>query len=190
MQEWPQRHRITVDRYHLMAEAGVFEHDARVELIEGEIIDMPPIGSRHAGKASRLADFLTAAIGGRAIVRTQWPVRLSEHSEVQPDLAVVKFRDDYYESTHPTADDALLLIEVSDTTLQYDRNVKASLYARCGVPELWIVDLQADVIHVHRSPLDGRYLEVSSLADSAVAAVALLPGVTIEVGALFPPKAS
>jgi Uma2 family endonuclease len=173
-----------------MAEAGVFEHDARVELIEGEIVDMPPIGSRHAGYASRLADILAAAIGGRAIVRTQWPLRLSEHSEVQPDLAVVKFRDDYYVSAHPTADDALLAIEVSDTTLQYDRDVKASLYARFGVPELWIVDLKADVIHVHRSPQDGRYLEVSSFGDSAVAAVALVPGVTVDVGALFAAKAS
>jgi Uma2 family endonuclease len=95
MQEWPRRHRITVDNYHRMAEAGVFEHEARVELIEGEIVDMPPIGSRHAGKASRLADLLGDAIGGRAIVRTRWPLRLSEHSEVQPDIAVVKSRADY-----------------------------------------------------------------------------------------------
>jgi Uma2 family endonuclease len=190
MQEWPRRHRITVNHYYRMAEAGLFEHDARVELIEGEIVDMPPIGSRHAGKASRLANVLTEAIGRRAIVRTQWPVRLSEYSEVQPDISVVKLRDDYYESSHPTPDETLLLVEVSDTTLRYDREVKATLYARCEIPELWIVDLQADAIHVHRAPVGGSYSELFSLASPAVAGIAALPGVAVDLGALFAAKPS
>ena len=185
MQEWPRRHRITVDHYYRMAEAGLFEEDARVELIEGEIVDMPPIGSRHAGKASRVADLLAEDIGGRTIVRTQWPVRLSDDLEVQPDITVVKLRDDYYESRHPTAADVLLLIEVSDATLRHDRDFKARLYARCGIPELWIVDLQADLIHFHGVPVAGRYTAVSSSATPGVVGIAALPGVDFDLGTLF-----
>lgn len=105
MHEWPRRHRITVKHYHRMAEAGLFTQDDRVELIDGEIIDMPPIGSRHAATAAQLADLLSAAIGDRAIVRTQWPVRLGDETEVQPDISVVRPRMDYYRKSHPRAAD-------------------------------------------------------------------------------------
>lgn len=97
---------------------------------------MPPVGSRHAGKVSRLAEKLTAAVGERAIVRVQSPIRLGDDSEVEPDIAVVLRRADYYEGAHPGARDVLLLVEISDSTLLYDRDVKARLYARHGMPEL------------------------------------------------------
>ena len=114
MQEWPRRHRITVEHYYRMAEAGLFAEDARVELIDGEIIDMPPMGSRHAGRLERFGALLSAAVAGRALVRQQLPIRLSNDSEPQPDVAVVTPRDDHYESSHPIALDVLLLVEVSD----------------------------------------------------------------------------
>lgn len=181
MQEWPQRHRITVEHYYRMAEAGLFAEDARVELIDGEIIDMPPMGSRHAGRSSRLADLLSAAVAGRALVRHDKPIRLGSHSEPQPDIAVVKARDDYYESGHPTAADVLLLVEVSDATLRYDRDVKAALYARHGIPELWIVDLPGGQIHFYRSPTDSKYMSVSSAAEPGLIPIASLPGAGVDL---------
>lgn len=167
-----------------MAAAGVFARDDRVELVNGEVIDMPPIGSRHAATAAQLADLLSAAIGDRAMVRTQWPVRLSDDTEVQPDVSVVRARDDYYRTRHPDAADTLLLVEVSDSTLRYDREVKAALYARFGVPELWIVDLRDEQIHFHRSPADGKYTAVTSTRTPAAAAVGSLAGIDVDLSRL------
>lgn len=131
-----QSHLFSVDEYHKMGEAGIWGEDDRVELIEGELIDMPPIGSLHAGKVMRLVSFLTTALSNRAIVSPQNPVRLGEHSEPQPDLTVLRFRDDFYESAHPQPGDVHLLVEVADTTVRYDREVQIPLYARYGIPEV------------------------------------------------------
>ena len=117
MEDWLPRHRITVDEYYRMAEVGLLAADARVELIEGEILDMPPIGSRHAGVVSLLDRLLSRAAGDEAIVRVQLPLRLTNASEPQPDLALVKPRSDYYSTRHPTAADTLLVVEVSQTTV-------------------------------------------------------------------------
>lgn len=185
MQEWPRRHRITVEHYHRMAEAGLFARDERVELINGEIIDMPPIGSRHAATAAQLADLLTAAVGDRVMVRTQWPVRLGSDSEVQPDISVVRAREDYYRTGHPSAADVLLLVEVSDSTLRFDREVKVSLYARCGVPELWVVDLQNEKIHFHRTPAGGKYATLSSAEAPGETAIRSLPGISVNLSKLI-----
>lgn len=125
-----------------MAEVGLLAPDARVELIEGEIIDMPPIGPDHGSVADRLNHLLVPAVGQRAIVRVQGAVRLSRMSEPQPDTALLVPRKDYYRAAHPTGDNTFLVIEVSDSTLRYDRNVKVPLYARHAVPEVWIADLQ------------------------------------------------
>ena len=124
MEDWPRRHRITVDEYHRMAEVGLLAPDARVELIEGAIIDMPPIGSRHASFVDRLTELLFVAVAGRAMLRCQGPVQLGDRSEPQPDLALFVRRKDFYEHRHPAAADTLLLVEVSETTLRYDRHTK------------------------------------------------------------------
>ena len=184
MQEWPRRHRITVEHYYRMAEAGLFSQDDRVELVNGEIIDMPPIGSRHAGTAAKLADLLSAAIGDRAMVRTQWPVRLGDDTEVQPDLSVVRPREDYYRTAHPRAADVLLLVEISDSTLRYDREVKVALYARSGIPEVWIVDLQGEQVHFHRTPAEGRYAAQSSTGAPGEAPIGSLAGVSVDLSRL------
>jgi Uma2 family endonuclease len=155
MQEWPRRHRITVDHYYRMADVGLFAPDERVELINGEIIDMPPMGSRHASKLQQLATALTLSIGARAILRQQLPLRLSEDSEPMPDITVVSPRADQYSESHPGAADALLVVEVSESTLRYDRDVKVPMYAACGVPEVWIIDLKANRLRAYRSPRDG-----------------------------------
>lgn len=161
-QQWLPRHRLTVQEYYRMAEVGLLAPDARVELIEGEIIDMAPIGSRHAATVNRLARLLNAAVNDLAVVSVQAPIRLGERSEPQPDLALLKPRADFYAQSHPTPADVLLVIEVSDTTLRYDRSVKVPLYARHGVPEVWVIDLEGNLIHFFRSPSGEAYADVSS----------------------------
>ena len=174
VQEWPRRHRITVEHFYRMAEAGLFAPDERVELVNGEIIDMPPMGSRHASSLEQLASALGVALGSRAIVRQQLPLRLNEDSEPQPDIAVVASRSDRYRSSHPGPGDALLVVEVSVSTLRYDREVKVPLYARHGVPEVWIVDLKADKIHAYSAPRDGVYtaIETAEFGERSLVAVA------------------
>jgi Uma2 family endonuclease len=179
------RHRLTVDDYHRMGEAGILKPDARVELIEGEIIDMAPIGSRHAYVIAALTKRLMSAVGIHAEIRCQLPVRLDNHSEPEPDLAVVKPRGRHYESAHPTPSDVLLLIEISDSTLAFDRSVKLPLYAKHGVQEVWLVDLSANQIHAHRDPRDGIYEKASLLDTSSRAAMPPLHGVTVDLRGMF-----
>lgn len=154
------RYRFSVEDYHRMAEAGIFTEDDRVELIEGEVLPMSPIGSRHAACVEKLADSLKQHFNGRAMVRTQNPILLSDHSEPEPDLCVVRPRDDYYASGKPTAADTLLVIEVADATLEYDRQIKLPLYARHGIAEAWLVDLVTNRVEVHRQPTRDGYEQV------------------------------
>ena len=148
------RRRFTVHDYHRMGEAGILHEDDRVELIEGEIVEMAAIGTRHFTCVNGLTRLLVREAGDAAIVSVQNPVRLDEHTEPQPDLTVLRVRD--YRESLPTPEDVLLLIEVSDTTLAYDRGVKLPLYARAGIREVWIVDLPGEVIERHTDPsVDG-----------------------------------
>jgi Uma2 family endonuclease len=181
MSDWIPRHRISVDEYYKMAEAGLLAPDARVELIEGEIIDMPPIGSTHAGTVLLLTRRLSHAVGDFAYVSAQSPVRLSDFSEPQPDLVLLKPRSDFYRTGHPTAGDTLLLIEVSATTLRYDLHVKVPLYARHEVPEVWVVDLEGVKLHVFRSPKSGEYTEVTSSDKPGILTPHALDGVHIDM---------
>lgn len=152
-----ERHLFTVEDYYRMASAGILLEDDRVELIEGEIIDMSPIGSHHGGAVKSLIRFLTKHLGDRFIIAVQDPVRLSDLSEPQPDIAVLEPRADFYRSAHPTARDVLLLIEVSDTTLDYDRKTKLPLYAQSQIKEVWIVDLNHEAIEIYTEPANATY---------------------------------
>lgn len=151
------RHRFTVDDYYRMGEAGVLGEDDRVELIDGEIIDLSPVGSRHAACVKRLNHLLASRLGAGVITGAQDPVRLSDLSEPQPDVSVLRRRDDFYAAGHPAADDVLLLIEVADTSLAFDRDVKAPLYARAGVCEVWVVDLDGETVDVFHDPAQTGY---------------------------------
>jgi Uma2 family endonuclease len=154
-----QRHRFTVDEYYRMAEAGILNQDSRVELIEGVVVDMPPIGPGHSGTVSRTAATFFRRFEGAAQVWVQNPVRLEPYNEPQPDVALLRPRDDFYTSAHPTPVDILLLVEVADSTLAADRSVKVPLYARCGVVETWLIDLQHAAVHIYRDPSpDGYHL--------------------------------
>jgi Uma2 family endonuclease len=185
LENWPRRHRLTVDEYYRMAEVGLLAPDVRVELIEGEIIDMPPIGMPHGSAVDRLAQMLIRAVGDRAIVRVQGAVRLSRFSQPQPDFALLAPSVNFYADRHPTAADTLLIIEVSDTTLRYDSKIKASLYARHGVPEYWIVDLEEGELHFFRVPSPDGYADVSSVSSSGPVSIAALPGVSIDLAVML-----
>ena len=148
---------FTVADYHRMAETGVLRPDARVELLDGQVIEMSPIGSRHAGTVIRVERAFGRAAGVLATVSTQNPVVLDEHSEPQPDVAVLKPRPDDYTSRHPRPADVLLLVEVADTGLEKDREVKIPLYALSGIPEVWLVDLEAGVVEIYREPGEEGY---------------------------------
>ncbi len=148
---------ITVAQYYQMAADGVLHADDRVELIEGSLHWMSPIGSPHSACVKRLTAIFNQRLAQQVIVGTQDPVRLDDLSEPQPDVSLARWRDDYYESAHPTPADVLLLIEVADSTLIEDRRVKAPLYARHGIPELWIVNLSQSTVEVYTQPQNGRY---------------------------------
>jgi Uma2 family endonuclease len=155
----PQRHAVSAQEYLRMAEASVFAPDARLELIEGEIVEMAPIGSRHAGAVKTLNRLLVQRAGDRAVVSVQDPVVVADRSVPQPDLALLNPRDDDYSSSHPSAADVLLAIEVADTTLAFDVGTKVPLYARCGIPEVWVVDLSDRTIRIYREPSARGYRE-------------------------------
>jgi Uma2 family endonuclease len=176
---------ITVDEYYNLEQAGLLEPDARVELIEGEVVHMPPMGSPHGSAVEFLDHLLDRTIADRARVRCQLPLRLDNLSEPVPDVAVVKPRADRYKASHPTAADALLIVEVSRSTLRYDINVKLPLYARHGVPEVWIVDLKNNLFRTYRSPSDGRYQDAASTPNPAKTLVPGVPGVTVDLSELL-----
>jgi Uma2 family endonuclease len=168
-----------------MGEAGILAQGDRVELIEGQLIAMSPIGSEHSGTVNALNHCLVQAIGQRGVVAVQNPVQLDDLSEPQPDFAVLKPREDYYRRATPRPNEVLLIIEVADSSLAYDRNVKRSLYARHGIPEFWIVNLAAGEIEVCRAPEGERYASVSRVGREGVLEPVLLPGVAIPVAALL-----
>lgn len=156
----PTRLRISIDRYQKMVESGVLTKDDRVELIEGEIVDMAPIGRNHFAITARLQDFFASTLGQRAIVAIGAPLNLGDFSEPQPDLALLKRRGDFYRAKLPEADDALLVVEVADSSLAYDLDAKARLYARYGVAEYWVIDVNGRRVIVHRAPEHERFSEV------------------------------
>jgi Uma2 family endonuclease len=155
----PTRLLFTVSDYYRMAEAGIFNQDSRVELIEGEVVTMSPIGSRHAACVERIGALLKALLPAGTMARTQNPVRLSNYSEPQPDVSVVEARADFYDAAHPGHENVLFCVEVADASLMYDRNTKLPLYARSGIGEVWLVDLVANVIDVHSSPAAGIFTQ-------------------------------
>jgi Uma2 family endonuclease len=186
MENKPQDRRIiTVEDYHRMAEEGLLNEDSRVELIEGEIIDMAPIGISHNCAVDRLNERLVEAVARRASVRVQGSFRLSNITEPQPDLILLKRRDDFYAHKFAAGDDTLLVVEVSDTTLRYDRNVKVPLYAKYGIPEVWIVDLENSRLHFFRSLTGGSYTSASATAEPALTGLPGLDGMRVDLSGLL-----
>ena len=176
----PTRTRFTVEQFHEMGRAGILSADCRVELIEGELIDMAPIGSLHASVVAALSTLFARQVGDEVVVWTQNPISLPPEDEPLPDIALLRQSSDRYRGSLPVANDVLLLIEVADTTLQHDRATKLALYARHGVREVWIVNLVDRVVEVYREPSNSAYrVKLERNAADVVAPVALP---TVEVG--------
>jgi len=169
-----------------MGEVGILAPDARVELIDGELIDMPPIGPRHAAIVDTLARLLVRAAGDWGIVRTQGPIALGPHSEPLPDLALLKPQAQRYFDAHPRPADVLLVIEVADSSLRFDRDVKTPLYAEHGVPEVWVIAVEDRRLTRYRDPQRGAYTRVDEPDLRSPLEVTALPTVVVDVNALFP----
>jgi Uma2 family endonuclease len=181
----PTRRRLDTDVYYKMAEAGILTDPRHVELIDGEIIDMAAIGSPHAAVTNRLGRLFARALRDEAaLVNVQSPLRLDRYNEPQPDVMLLRSRDDDYRGSHPSAADVLLLVEVSETSLAYDRGIKLALYAKFEVPEVWIIDLSGSAIEIYREPKDGAYVLRERLTEGLLAP-ALVLGVTIDVTGLL-----
>ena len=181
----PVRHRFDVDDYYRMAETGILRREDRVELIDGEIIDMPAIGSPHAGITNRLNRlFGRAAADGLVLVAVQNPLWLDNFDEPEPDLMLLRPRADDYRTSHPSAADVLLLVEVSDSSLNYDRGTKLALYTGFGVPEVWIIDIAGAAVEVYRQSKESA-LTSHERRTSGPLSPGLVPGVVIDVAALF-----
>jgi Uma2 family endonuclease len=170
-----RKKRFTVDEYEQMGRAGIFGEDDRVELIDGGIVEMTPIGSQHAGCVTRITNLFARRVGDRAIVSVQNPIRLGVHDEPQPDVVLLRPRDDFYSRFHPGPHDVLLVIEVSDASTVYDRDTKVPLYARAGIPDAWRVDIQADLVEVYRDPSPEGYSQMQSVRRGGRLAPGLLP---------------
>ncbi len=155
-----ERHRFTGTDYHRLLETGVLNEGSRVELLDGEIIKMAPIGPRHAACVDKLNAFLQRKVSRMAIVRVQNPILLNEYSEPEPNLSLLKQRADFYKQGHPTPDDILVAIEVADTTAEKDPAFKIPAYARAGIPEVWLIDLSIDYVEIYTCPASGLYQEV------------------------------
>lgn len=175
------KHYFTVSEYERMGATGVFAPEARVELIEGEIIEMSPIGSRHAACVDLITEIFNEQLRGRAIVRAQNPIVLDDFSEPQPDITILRFRSDRYRDAHPRPNDVLLVIEVADATIDYDRRVKMPLYARAGIAEALIFNLLEDQVEYFSQPQADNYQEHSILKRGEQFNSVTVSGLTLDV---------
>ena len=181
----PARKLFTVDEYYAMADAGILTAEERVELIDGEIIVMSPIGNEHAASVDVATHFLRPIAPGQAIIRIQSHVRLDERNQPEPDLLLLKWRDDFYRNRAPAAEDVLLLIEVSHTSLAYDRNVKLALYARFLIPEVWLANIPARVIEAYTEPINGEYTVARVYRPGETISPTAFPDITLPVSQII-----
>lgn len=181
----PEVYRFGVAAYHRIIAANIFTEDEHIELINGELRLMPPINADHAGKNKRLNRLFSRLVQDRAIIAVQDPLTLPENSEPEPDLMLLRPRDNFYEQTHPTPEDTLLVVEIADTSLRYDRTIKVPLYAAHGIPELWLLNLKNRSLEIYRDPGPNGYRQLLLPERDTTIALLLLPEVHIHVAELW-----
>jgi Uma2 family endonuclease len=180
------KHRqFTLSQYHQMIATGVLTEGDRVELIDGEILEMAAIGSKHTAQVKRLNRLLSSRLDPSILISIQDPIELGPRSEPEPDVALLRWRADYYESSHPQPADVYLVIEVADSTIGFDREVKAPLYARSGIVEYGLINLQTDEIEVYRQPTSEGYQSVEMYHRGGAIALTTLPDLTLTVDQIF-----
>ena len=177
----PARRRFTVVEYYAMADAGILSEYDRVELLDGDLITMPPIGDWHAASVKLFNNTILPCLEGRAIMAVQDPVRLDEHSEPQPDIMLLQWRDDFYRNAHPAPGDVMLLIEVADSSVEFDRTVKLAAYARAGIPEVWIVARAERRIEAYTEPAGNEYATVRYFGPGETVAPQAFSDITLAV---------
>jgi Uma2 family endonuclease len=185
MVQAPAARRFTVKEYYRMAKAGILGPDERVELIEGEILDMPPIPARHAVCVNILTRLFVPRVGDAFTVQIQGPVRLNQYSEPVPDVAILKGPPDTYLGEHPGPAAVILLIEVSLTTLAYDRRRKVPLYAGFGIPEVWVVNLGARCVEVYSDPADGSYRQTRIVSPDESVSTSAFPAISVQASEIL-----
>ncbi|MEA5550257.1 Uma2 family endonuclease [Anabaena cylindrica UHCC 0172] len=173
--------RFTVAQYNQMNQAGILTEDDRVELLNGEIIEMSPIGRRHATCVNRLNFLFSQLLTKKVIVSVQNPIILNNLSEPQPDIALLKPRADFYEAGHPQPEDILLLVEVADSSIEYDREIKIPLYASSGICEVWLIDIYEQLITVYRYPNANGYSEIKTFRHGDILDIQAFPELTLRV---------
>lgn len=178
-------HRFTVDEYQRMGDTGIFQEDDRVELIDGEIVEMSPIGSPHSGANIRLHTRLAQAVGAQAIVSSQNPIVLDTYSQPQPDIALLRPREDFYSSSHPTPADVLLLVEIAESSLRYDGEIKLPLYARHRIPAVWLVDVRNRQLVLFAEPSTEGYQMAQSADITRPIALPGLADLAVDLSGLF-----
>jgi len=181
----PHPKKFTRDIYHKMAELAIFQESDRLELIKGEIIEMSPVGTRHAACVNRLNQLLGKKLPSETIISVQNPIVLTNNSEPQPDLVILKYRQDFYANQHPHPEDILLLIEVSDSSIDYDKNVKIPLYAENQISEVWLVNLNDNSVEIYQKPYRNYYQSIQKLSAINIISLNNFPEVEIKISELF-----
>jgi len=181
----PERMRISVERYLKMAATGVLTEDDHVELIEGEIFNMPPVGTQHSGITGRIVKLLVLSVGDAAVLLPGPTLPLGKFSAPQPDLVLLKPREDFYSHSYPLSTDVLLLIEISASSLSFDQGVKRTVYARADIAEYWVIDVAGQRLCRYRNPSGDHYAEAATFMDGDVVSPQALPECRVPVGALF-----
>lgn len=179
------RKKFTITEFEQMAETGIIKDEDRFELIEGELIDMGKIGNRHAACVRRLLRLLTQVIADQAIIDVQNPIQLGNYSQPQPDLAILSRKNDYYEAAHPTPEDIFLLVEVADTTIETDREIKIPLYAKHNIIEVWLINLNREVVEVYSQSNLNSYTEEKIFTKGQIISPISFPEININVDKIF-----
>lgn len=184
-QSSPKKYPLTITQFQKMIETKILAEEEHVELIEGELIIMAPIGPVHSGKTNRINRLFSQSVGDSAIVEVQGPLVLNDNSELEPDIALLRPRDDFYETANPTPDDVLLLLEVADSSLSYDKNIKIPLYARHGIPEVWLINIPNRQVEIYLKPSPEGYRQILLPEKHETISPTLLLEVSIKVSDIF-----
>lgn len=177
--------KFTIEQYQKMGEMGIFQPEERIELIEGEIIKMSPIGLQNAVVINRLNRFFSVQLVERTVVTIQNPIQLNNYSEPQPDIALLKPREDFYANKFPSPEDVLLLIEIADSSVICDQEVKLPLYAENNIPEFWLVNIPRQVLEVYRQPEAKTYQKQQIISKNQTISPLAFPDLTIDFSTIF-----
>jgi Uma2 family endonuclease len=183
--DYAKKYSLTTEHFQQMIAANIFREHEQIELIEGELIEMVPINPPHSGKTGRLNQLFSQSVHNLALVYVQTPIWLDVHSQPQPDITIARIRDDFYETAHPQPQDILLLLEIADTSVTYDKNIKIPLYGRYGIPEVWLIDLQKQRVEIYTQASEAGYRQVRFPSNNEPVTLMQLPEVVIQLASIW-----